>query len=56
MLWSRNDETIILAGLHAAVLKFHNNSVDYVQQQGGAGRVRQSPPAYDLALPVADPP
>jgi hypothetical protein len=31
----RNDETIILAGLHAAVLKFHNNAVDHVKAQGG---------------------
>jgi hypothetical protein len=35
----RNDETIILAGLHAAVLKFHNNAVDYVKQQSGGGDV-----------------
>ena len=26
----RNDEHIILAGLHAAFLIFHNNAVDYV--------------------------
>jgi hypothetical protein len=35
----RNDEHLILAGLHAAVLKFHNNAVDYVKQQGGGGDV-----------------
>jgi hypothetical protein len=35
----RNDESIIIAGLHAAVLKFHNNAVDYVSQQGGGGDV-----------------
>jgi hypothetical protein len=31
----RNDENIVLAGLHAAVLKFHNNAVDRVRPQGG---------------------
>jgi Animal haem peroxidase len=35
----RNDENLILAGLHVAVLKFHNNAVDLVQQQGGGGDV-----------------
>lgn len=30
----RNDENLILAGIHVAVLKFHNNAVDRVQQQG----------------------
>jgi hypothetical protein len=35
----RNDENIILAGLHAAVLKFHNNAVDDVRRQGGTGDV-----------------
>jgi hypothetical protein len=31
----RNDENIMLAGIHAAVLKFHNNAVDLVRPQGG---------------------
>lgn len=30
----RNDENMIVAGLHAAFLKFHNNAVDYVRAQG----------------------
>ena len=30
----RNDETLIVAGLHAAFLKFHNNAVDYVRNHG----------------------
>jgi Animal haem peroxidase len=35
----RNDENLIIAGLHAAALKFHNNAADYVKQQGGGGDV-----------------
>jgi hypothetical protein len=35
----RNDENLIIAGLHAAVLKFHNNAVDSVKQQAGGGDV-----------------
>jgi Animal haem peroxidase len=31
----RNDENLIIAGLHTAVLKFHNNAVDLVTPQGG---------------------
>jgi hypothetical protein len=30
----RNDENMIIAGLHAAVLKFHNRVVDHVRAQG----------------------
>jgi hypothetical protein len=30
----RNDENLIIGGLHAAVLKFHNHVVDYVRAQG----------------------
>lgn len=30
----RNDESVIVAGLHAAFLKFHNNAVDYVRAHG----------------------
>ncbi|MFN0070357.1 MAG: peroxidase family protein, partial [Chloroflexota bacterium] len=33
----RNDEHIILSGLHAAILKFHNRAVDLVRSQGGSG-------------------
>ena len=29
----RNDENIILAGLHAAFLKFHNNMVDMIRSE-----------------------
>ena len=30
----RNDENLMIAGLHAAFLKFHNHAVDYVHAQG----------------------
>ena len=30
----RNDENLMIAGLHAAFLKFHNRVVDYVRAQG----------------------
>ncbi len=30
----RNDENLIIAGLHCAFLKFHNHAVDYVRAQG----------------------
>ena len=30
----RNDENLVIAGLHAAFLKFHNRVVDYVRAQG----------------------
>jgi hypothetical protein len=30
----RNDENLMIGGLHAAVLKFHNHVVDYVRAQG----------------------
>lgn len=30
----RNDENMMIAGLHAAVLKFHNHAVDHVRAQG----------------------
>jgi Animal haem peroxidase len=30
----RNDENLIIAGLHAAFLKFHNRVVDYVRAEG----------------------
>jgi hypothetical protein len=30
----RNDENMMIAGLHAAFLKFHNHVVDYVRAQG----------------------
>jgi hypothetical protein len=32
----RNDENLMVGGLHAAVLKFHNQVVDYVRAQGTA--------------------
>jgi hypothetical protein len=31
----RNDENLMVAGLHCAFIKFHNNAVDYVQQTQG---------------------
>jgi hypothetical protein len=34
----RNDENMMLSGLQAAFIKFHNRAVDYVRAQGGAGR------------------
>ena len=34
----RNDENIILAGLHAAFLKFHNNMVDMVRSDAEGPR------------------
>jgi hypothetical protein len=38
----RNDETLIVAGLHAAVLLFHSRAVDHVRAQrdrdGGDGK------------------
>ncbi|MGH9153484.1 MAG: peroxidase family protein [Acidimicrobiales bacterium] len=30
----RNDENLVISGLHAAFLKFHNNAVDLVRSQG----------------------
>src|SRR5215211_2909158 len=30
----RNDENLVIAGLHAAFLKFHNHAVDVVREQG----------------------
>jgi hypothetical protein len=30
----RNDENLMIAGLHAAFLRFHNRAVDYVRAQG----------------------
>ena len=30
----RNDENIMIAGLHAAFLKFHNRAVDHVRADG----------------------
>ena len=30
----RNDENLIIAGLHCAFLLFHNRAVDYVREQG----------------------
>ena len=32
----RNDENLMIAGLHAAFLKFHNHAVDYVRAQGSS--------------------
>ncbi len=32
----RNDEHVIIAGLHAAFIKFHNNAVDRVRTQGSS--------------------
>ena len=63
----RNDENLIIAGLHAAFLLFHNKAVDLITDNSaklvstrsprkGAGRgVPPSPPAHHVALPVDDP-
>jgi hypothetical protein len=32
----RNDENLIIAGLHCAFILFHNNAVDHVRAQGGS--------------------
>src|SRR5204863_1845135 len=32
----RNDENLMIAGLHCAVIKFHNNAVDFVRSGGDA--------------------
>ena len=54
----RNDEHVMIAGLHCAFLLFHNRAVDYVARTGEArrhdGRVRGGAQAHDVALPVAD--
>ena len=54
----RNDENVILAGLHAAFLLFHNNAVDYVAERNRRLERRcdlpRSAAAHDLALPVDD--
>ena len=34
----RNDENLMIVGLHAAFLKFHNHAVDYVRAQGTSDR------------------
>ena len=56
----RNDEHLILAGVHAAFLLFHNNLVDVVRshQPGVADddAFAESSPTCHLALPVGDPP
>ena len=55
----RNDENLIIAGLHAAVLLFHNRIVDERAGRHVAGAprgLRRGTPAHDLALPVDDPP
>ncbi len=37
----RNDENVLISGIHAAVLKFHNNVVDYVRLQGRGRRTER---------------
>ena len=52
----RNDENLIVAGLHCAFLRFHNHAVDYVRDQGvsdTADVFARGTPAHHLALPVA---
>ena len=52
----RNDENLIISGLHCAFILFHNNAVDHVRAQGrlrrSDGGVRGGPQAHHLALPV----
>ena len=52
----RNDENLIIAGLHAAFLLFHNRAVDLRAGQGAADQRRRRSPgraqADHLALPV----
>ena len=50
----RNDEHIIISGLHAAFIRFHNACVDASARPAGRPRrrVRACPPARDMALPV----
>ena len=54
----RNDENLIIAGLHAAVLLFHNNAVDYVEdrdRRASSDEVfRRARRADQVALPVDD--
>ena len=56
----RNDENVMIAGLQAAFLLFHNNVVDRLRAGGTTRRGRRAysagPPADHLALPVDDPP
>ncbi len=53
----RNDENLIIAGLHSAFLLFHNKAVDTVRENNAAhlGRpgVQGSTPSHHMALPVA---
>ena len=55
----RNDENLMIAGLHAAFLLFHNKAVDLIEEHApsrGARRgVPPGPPAHHMALPVDDP-
>jgi hypothetical protein len=44
----RNDENLIISGLQAAFIKFHNRAVDYVRQQNSAQR-RQPQDVFDEA-------
>lgn len=39
----RNDENVVISGLQAAFILFHNRAVDYVRQQGNARGHRQEP-------------
>ena len=54
----RNDENLILAGLHAAFLLFHNHAVDLVRSKNsidlGRRRLREGSPAHHLSLPLGD--
>jgi len=55
----RNDENLIIAGLQAAVILFHNKAVDLVGRDRRDSSVfrrslSQGAPAHDLALPVDD--
>ena len=52
----RNDENLIIAGLHCAFAAFHNRAIDRVRGEGLARRgrrVRSRAPPDDLALPLA---
>ena len=54
----RNDENMIIAGLQAAFILFHNKAVDLVRERDrrlSSDEVfQQGAPAHDLALPVDD--
>jgi Animal haem peroxidase len=45
----RNDENVILAGLHAAVLKFHNNMVDLIRSERRVADTNNSGAVFEEA-------